>query len=293
MTQEKKCEPYSTIILKNRRFSRERDERSLLMPDLHQPLMVITDLDGSLLDHHTYRWDAATEWLNTLKHHAVPLVICSSKTAAEIIPLQKRLGISGSPFIAENGAVIQTQDQQRIRLPDNTLTYDNLCLRLAALKKDFRFTGFHDFSDPEVASMTGLSEAESALSRQRDASEVIVWRDSDEAFDRFHDALRAQGLALTQGGRFWHVLPAGSGKGEALRWLLDHFPGQTRTTIGLGDGPNDAPMLDAVDYAVVIKGYSKTPVTLSRTDPAQVYHTAHHGPEGWREGLDYFLTQSQ
>ncbi|MSE15042.1 mannosyl-3-phosphoglycerate phosphatase-related protein, partial [Pantoea agglomerans] len=35
------------------------------MPDLHQPLMIITDLDGSLLDHHTYRWDAATEWLTT------------------------------------------------------------------------------------------------------------------------------------------------------------------------------------------------------------------------------------
>lgn len=263
------------------------------MPDLHQPLMIITDLDGSLLDHHTYRWDAATEWLTTLRQYAVPLVICSSKTAAEIIPLQKRLGISGSPFIAENGAVVQTHDQQRIRLPDNTLTYDAICQRLAALKTAYRFTGFHDFSDPEVAAMTGLSEADAELSRQRDASEVIVWRDSDEAFDQFHDVLRAEGLALTQGGRFWHVMPAGSGKGEALRWLLAHSPGEARVTIGLGDGPNDAPMLDAVDYAVVIKGYSKTPVTLSRSDQQQIYHTAHHGPEGWREGLDYFLTQPQ
>lgn len=263
------------------------------MPDLQHPLMVITDLDGSLLDHHSYRWDAATEWLTTLREHAVPLVICSSKTAAEIVPLQKKLGIAGSPFIAENGAVVQTLDQQRIRLPDSALSYETLCERLAGLKSHFRFTGFHDFSDPEVAAMTGLSEADAALSRQRDASEVVVWRDSDEAFDRFHEALHAEGLALTQGGRFWHVMPAGSGKGEALRWLLAHSPGESRVTIGLGDGPNDAPMLDAVDYAVVIKGYSKTPVTLSRTDQQQVYHTAHHGPEGWREGLDYFLTQPQ
>ena len=62
------------------------------MPDLQQPLMIITDLDGSLLDHHTYRWDAATEWLTTLKQHKVQLVICSSKTAAEVIPLQKKTG---------------------------------------------------------------------------------------------------------------------------------------------------------------------------------------------------------
>ncbi|MGK3144327.1 mannosyl-3-phosphoglycerate phosphatase-related protein [Pantoea sp. C2G6] len=263
------------------------------MPDLHQPLMIITDLDGSLLDHHSYRWDAASEWLTTLKQHDVPLVICSSKTAAEIVPLQKRLGIPGAPFIAENGALVQTADGQQIALPDNHLTYDAICERLAALKTHYRFTGFHDFSDPEVASMTGLSEAEAALARQRDASEVIVWRDSDEAFERFREALTAAGLALAQGGRFWHVMPAGSGKGEAVRWLLARQPGEPRITLGLGDGPNDAPMLDAVDYAVVIRGYSKTPVTLSRSDQQQVYHTAHYGPEGWREGLDYFLTQPQ
>lgn len=262
------------------------------MPDLHQPLMIITDLDGSLLDHHTYRWDAASEWLTTLKQKAVPLVICTSKTAAEIVPLQKRLGISGSPFIAENGAVVQTHDQQCVRL-NPALTYEAICRQLATMKARYRFTGFHDFSDTDVASMTGLSEADAALSRQRDASEVVVWRDSDDALVQFREALDAEGLALTQGGRFWHVMPAGSGKGEALRWLLDHSPGEARITIGLGDGPNDAPMLDAVDYAVVIRGYSKTPVTLTRTDQQQVYHTAHHGPEGWREGLDYFLTQPQ
>lgn len=260
------------------------------MPDLQQPLMIITDLDGSLLDHHSYRWDAATPWLTPLKQHDVPLVICSSKTAAEIIPLQKRLGIAGAPFIAENGAVVQS-GEQRTHLPDNSLTYEAICSRLAALQTQYRFTGFHDFTDQAVSSMTGLSEADAALSRQRDASEVVVWRDSDEAFDRFRAALTAEGLALAQGGRFWHVMPAGSGKGEAVRWLLAQQSGSAFTTIGLGDGPNDAPMLDAVDYAVVIKGYSKTPVTLSRTDQQQVYHTAHYGPEGWREGLDYFLTQ--
>ena len=262
------------------------------MPDLQQPLMIITDLDGSLLDHHTYRWDAAAEWLSVLKQHDVPLVICSSKTAAEILPLQKRLGIAGSPFIAENGAVVEMEGQ-RIHLPDNSLTYDTLCARLAVLQTHYRFSGFHDFTDEAVSAMTGLSEADAALSRQRDASEVVVWRDSDEAFEHFRDALATDGLALAQGGRFWHVMPAGSGKGEAVRWLLSQQADAVRTTIGLGDGPNDAPMLDAVDYAVVIKGYSKTPVSLSRTDQQQVYHTAHYGPEGWREGLDYFLTQPQ
>ncbi len=52
-------------------------------------------------------------------------------------------------------------------------------------------------------------------------------------------------------------------------------------------------MLERVDYAVVIKGFSKNPVVLQRSDHHNVYHTAHVGPEGWREGLDYFLAQPE
>ena len=74
------------------------------MIPLDSSLLIVTDLDGSLLDHHDYNWQAASEWLARLKQQQIPLVICSSKTAAEIIPLQKRLGIAGAPFIAENGA---------------------------------------------------------------------------------------------------------------------------------------------------------------------------------------------
>lgn len=264
------------------------------MPDLQQPLMIVTDLDGSLLDHHTYQWEPATEWLARLQQYQIPLVICSSKTVAEIVPLQEKLGISGAPFIAENGAVVHLEDGQLQHIPHGGRDYQALCTTLSALQGTYRFSGFCDFTDQDVAKMTGLTVAESALARQRDASEVVIWRDSDEQFERFRRALEAEGLMLAQGGRFWHVMTQGSGKGAALTWLRQHLQqqeGVQRQTIGLGDGPNDAPMLDSVDYAVVIKGYSKTPVTLSRQDQHNVYHTTHYGPEGWREGLDYFLAQ--
>ncbi|MFB4356634.1 mannosyl-3-phosphoglycerate phosphatase-related protein [Pantoea sp. BS_4] len=260
------------------------------MPNLNESLMIVTDLDGSLLDHHDYNWDAATAWLETFSQHQVPVVICSSKTAAEILPLQRKIGISGTPFIAENGAVLYFHEDKPVRIPDDKLNYVAICRILSAMKQQFRFSGFQDFSDSDVSAMTGLPEAEAALARQRDASEVIVWRDTEEALDRFRHALADYHLTLTQGGRFWHVMPARSGKGHALHKLLSHYSHQDLITIGLGDGPNDAPMLDAVDYAIVIKGFSKTPVTLTRND-GQVYHTTHHGPEGWCEGLDHFLTQ--
>ncbi|WP_312242598.1 mannosyl-3-phosphoglycerate phosphatase-related protein [Pantoea sp.] len=265
------------------------------MPALHQPLLIVTDLDGSLLDHHTYQWDAAADWLARLQQHQIPLVICSSKTVAEILPLQQKLGITGSPFIAENGAVVWLNDGHIERIPAAGKDYDSLCAVLIALQRRFRFNGFSDYSDREVAEITGLTPAEAALARQREASEAILWRDDDEKLEQFRTELERLDLTLTQGGRFWHVMPKGSGKGAALAWLLNEMQkqeGQRRQTLGLGDGPNDAPMLDSVDYAVVIKGYSKFPVTLTRQDQQNIYHTAHYGPQGWSEGLDYFLAQS-
>lgn len=266
------------------------------MLTLQDPLTIVTDLDGSLLDHHTYSWQPAQPWLDRLQAAEVPVVICSSKTAAEIVPLQRALGTGSAPFISENGALVQWDSA-----PDGPLRYHPgpdyacLCHTLLRLKQreGYRFTGFADVGEKEIAEWTGLSPRDAALARMREASESIIWRDEPERFEQFKHHLAQEGLSLVQGGRFWHVMPQGCDKGSALRWLLQStaFGARSPTTIGLGDSPNDAPMLDNVDAAVVIKGFSKNPVLLQRQDDRQVYHTRLPGPQGWTEGLDHFITQ--
>ncbi len=79
----------------------------------------------------------------------------------------------------------------------------------------------------------------------------------------------------------------------AVNWLVEHYQqreGARQTTLGLGDGPNDAPLLDSVDFAVVIKGINRQGITLKDDSPSRVYHTQQSGPAGWREGLDHFLS---
>ena len=266
------------------------------MPALNDPLMIVTDLDGSLLDHHTYSWEPARLWLERLTEQGIPVVICSSKTAAEILPLQRQMGLSGSPYIAENGAIVHWQGSDETLTSGQQLSYSGLCDSLQSLREryHFKFTGFSDVTEKEVAEWTGLTPHDASLARMREGSESIIWRDTAEQFAAFLEALKQQGLMLVQGGRFWHVMNQGAGKGEALDFLLSHFPhphGERWITLGLGDGPNDAPMLDKVDYAVVVQGYSKTPVTLKRQDNEHLFHSALYGPEGWSEGLSHFISQ--
>ena len=73
--------------------------------DNHMSLIVFTDLDGTLLDHDTYSWQEAAPALEALRIKGVPLILCSSKTRAEMLVLWQELGLS-HPFITENGGGI-------------------------------------------------------------------------------------------------------------------------------------------------------------------------------------------
>ena len=68
-------------------------------------MIIITDLDGTLLHHRTYSFEEAKPALDLVRRQGIPLVICSSKTRAEIEVYRKRLD-NNHPFISENGGGI-------------------------------------------------------------------------------------------------------------------------------------------------------------------------------------------
>ena len=73
------------------------------MPDT--PRMLVTDLDGTLLDHDSYDYAAARPCIEHLDELGWPLVLSSSKTASEMKALREALGNS-APFVVENGSAI-------------------------------------------------------------------------------------------------------------------------------------------------------------------------------------------
>lgn len=265
---------------------------------LNDALLVVTDLDGTLLDPHTHEWEAAQSWLTQLVNHQIPVVLSSSKTSAEIITMQQEMGLTGLPFIAENGAVIQldeswSDDPHFPRMRCGT-DHEAILIVIEKLRQQhgYKLFSFDDVDDKNIAEWTGLSPKMAAMARLLEASQTLIWRDTDERLAAFEKQLNETGLVLQEGGRFWHVLDAQCSKGEAINWLKSQYQqreGKRRVTLGLGDGPNDASLLDNVDYAVVVKGLSRHGVILKHDDPQRVYRTQAAGPEGWREGLDHFI----
>ncbi len=250
--------------------------------------LVVTDLDGTLLDHDSYSFAPAAAALATIRERKIPLVLCSSKTRAEMLPLQAELGISG-PFICENGAGICTVTGAGVDLEALAPPRSEVLAQLRVLREQegFRFTGFADMSVEQVAQNTGLSLSAAALAAEREFSEPLRWEDSEQNLERFRCLLEARGLVAQQGGRFLSVAGP-TDKGAALNRLrlryVNHGP-----VIALGDSPNDLPMLAAADIGVIIK--SARSDSLQPVGPGRVLRTRDPGPYGWQEAMSGLLDE--
>ncbi|WP_051371748.1 HAD hydrolase family protein [Leisingera aquimarina] len=68
------------------------------------PLLLFSDLDGTLLSHENYSWEPARPALTALKRAGAGVILATSKTAAEVAPLRQSMGLGRWPAIVENGA---------------------------------------------------------------------------------------------------------------------------------------------------------------------------------------------
>jgi len=251
--------------------------------------LVFTDLDGTLLDHHSYDHSPALPALRRLQTEGVPVIPVSSKTLAELKEIRKRLHLKG-PVIAENGAVIAYPGEEtQIAPPGYHLLRDFLIDR--RVNPRFDTLGFGDMSLEEVMELTGLPREEAKLAMKRRASEPFLWRGDSEGLINFRHEVEMANLRLLQGGRFMHLLGC-TDKGTAVRLAVKHLQKQgmniTRT-IGLGDSDNDREMLLMVDNPVIIRKPDGTHLSLAERPEAIL--TDQPGPAGWNQAMLQLLEQ--
>jgi mannosyl-3-phosphoglycerate phosphatase family protein len=262
--------------------------------------IIFTDLDGTLLEYQTYSFTAALQALNVVKQKEIPLVLCSSKTRAEIEYWREKLD-NIHPFIAENGGGIfiphsyfLTNDlaavwPKKIKIDEYFVLilgtpYPQLRGVLEELKREgFRIKGFGDMDAMEVAEITQLSLEEARLAKQREFDEPFVFNGGQKELSRLLDSIEGKGLRYTQ-GMFYHLL-GDNDKGKAVDILKKLYQKKFGNifTIALGDSPLDLPMLVEVDYPVIVKNYKgeyNQKVVLPNLIKADGI-----GPKGWNEAV--------
>lgn len=268
--------------------------------------ILFTDLDGTLLEESTYAFEGALPGIRALQSHRIPIVFCTSKTFAETIGLQESLGIT-DPFIVENGGAIYFRPGQveptglevnargtwnRVNLG---VPYRALVAQLLALREltGINLRGFSEMTAAEVAADCGLSLEAAMQSKQREFDEPFVLLDDrPEDLARIAQMAQGVGLSVSTGGRYHH-LSGRSDKGRAVR-LLCEFLRKRRgplRSVGLGDSPNDLPMLQAVDIPVLVQRPNGTYSTDLAENLPRAIHAPGVGPEGWNAAVQALLKE--
>lgn len=251
--------------------------------------LVFSDLDGTLLDHDTYSYDPAREGLALLKKHAVPLVLVSSKTLPEMKILHKEMSLE-APFIFENGGGIfwpgKENNPEILGMDVSALKRKKGQLEDAVGEPVLFIT---DMSAEEIVRRTGLSHDRALLSRERLTSLPFVMPSGKVVMpmemDKINRDLEKKGLSITKGGRFYHLLPAGSDKGSAIRRVIEYYSRmgeEAVTAIGIGDSENDIAMFRAVDVPVLVRKKDNTAI---ETGLERIRITGSAGPEGFTEAV--------
>jgi len=263
-------------------------------------IVIFTDLDGTLLDARTYSFDAALPALDVLRARNVSLVICSSKTRAEIEHYRARLG-NADPFIPENGGAVFVprgyfSTDTELSIPSGGADDGPyLVLRLGARyvelrrvieelrEEGFDVRGFGDMTVEEIASLTGLPPNEASMAGKREFDEPFLFNGAGATRERLERSVTGKGFHVTQ-GLFYHILGA-SDKGRAVSFLIGMFRKEYGeiVTVALGDSPNDLSMLQCVAHPVIVEkhGGGYDPVLAS----GNFERAPGEGPEGWNRAV--------
>ena len=75
-------------------------------------IWIVSDVDGTLMDH-SYDLSPARETIKKLQILSIPVILCTSKTAAEVKVIRNELNLT-DPYIVENGAAIYGESLEKV-----------------------------------------------------------------------------------------------------------------------------------------------------------------------------------
>jgi len=180
--------------------------------------IIVTDLDGTLINHHDYSVDTAIPFIKELKQKNIPVIFNTSKTFHESIELQKKLNIN-CPFIVENGSCIFYPKDLYITPPENTIDKNthwaeiigkeqsyirNILNSIDTQKTNYKLLS--ECSISEAVELTGLTSKQAELAIAREFSEPFIWLSGESEIINFKNKIEKSDLNIIQGGRYQHLI---------------------------------------------------------------------------------------
>jgi len=228
----------------------------------NSPLWVVSDVDGTLMDH-SYDLTPAKETIKTLQRLSIPVILCTSKTASEVKVIRKELNLT-DPYIVENGAAIYGESLEKVNgeiILGKKYRFLEEILNIISEEIDYKLIPLNNITDQEATQLTGLKGNSLNLMRDRHWSMPFL---NPPSFleEKINISCKKFNVDIFKGNRMSHLLSNDSNKGKAINALKKYSNIQNIKVIGLGDSPNDLPLLINSDIKIVIPGINGANLNL-------------------------------
>jgi len=215
---------------------------------------VVSDVDGTLMDH-SYDLTPAKETIKKLQKLSIPEILCTSKTASEVKVIRKELNLK-DPYIVENGAAIYGESLKKVNgeiILGEKYEFLEEILNCISKEIDYKLIPLNNLTDQEATKLTGLKG--NSLNLMRDRHWSMPFLNSPTYLEvRINICCKKFNVDIFKGNRMSHLLSTKSNKGKAIIALKEYSNIQNIEIIGLGDSPNDLPLLLNSDIKIVIPG---------------------------------------
>ncbi len=267
-------------------------------------LIVVTDIDASLLEPGLRSVSDERAALDFLAARGVPLVINSSRTRAEIEGLHQTLHMR-TPFISEHGSALFIPHRSCPLVPAGArpavggdvlelgLPYHEVVetLQRTSRELDIDIVGFSELTIDEVAHELSVPIGEARLAKLREYTELFRIVDERPATrSRLSRALRRRGLRCWPlGGRY--LVTATRSRAESLKALKAMWTAAwgEPVIVGIGDSEDDVPWLQLADVAVFVQDDRAGLPSRVLSKLPTVHITRSPGRGGWSQAIVEFV----
>ena len=252
-----------------------------------QKILIFTDLDGTLLDRDTFKFDKIFNYIKELISKDISIIPTSSKTKKEIESFNKELD-ENLPFVTENGAAIYNLNLINASLPEKiTLSREiseisEIFEKKISSKLRSKCKFLKKLNLDKQSKILGLSKKRIVYAINREYTMPLVFEgtktDKIDLFKSIQDA----GLSLQEGGRVINLCDKIS-KALAMKKVVKVFKKISKdelVTIGVGDNFNDLEMLKNSDIPCLV---FNDKFTLEKININDCLVSKKPAPEGWEE----------
>ena len=257
-------------------------------------ILIFTDLDGSLLDRDTFKFDEIKDYIRQLISKGIFIIPNTSKTEEEILEFNSDLG-SSLPFISENGSSINGLNLLNKDLPQELILSREKEILLEIFKKTVssnlqnKCKWLSEMDTGNQRLILGLEHKKLKMALDRKYTLPFIFNGNKNQKKELSKIIKNKGLFLQEGGRVIHLTDRVN-KAKALKVFVRFFKKNNKNvkTIAVGDNYNDLDMLKTSDFPCLV---FNDKFTLDQIPINNLITTNKPSPEGWADVIKMALVK--